>query len=296
MNNEVKLPRGKYVLAVSGGVDSVVLLDLVSKQKGLDIVVAHYDHGIRKDSSKDKELVQNLATKYGYKFECEEGNLGPDINEADARDKRYDFLNGVKQKCNAIALVTAHHQDDLIETSMINILRGTGRRGLTSLKSNSDIVRPLLSYPKKYLIEYAEQNDLNWNEDSTNKDTKILRNYLRINIVAKMPHDKRAEWIAILDCALKLNNKLDFEIQNLLRRGLHKNQPVLNRGWFIMLPYDISKEVLLAILYKIGLKDIDKKTIERLTVQIKTLPGGKFLQATGVDIILTKRSARFKNR
>lgn len=296
MNIEVKLPKGKHVLAVSGGVDSVVLLDLVSKQKDLNIVVAHYDHGIRKDSINDKKLAKELATKYGYKFEYEEANLGPEINEAAARDKRYDFLYRVKQKYGANLLITAHHQDDLIETSMINILRGTGRRGLSSLKSNGEIARPLLDYPKQRLIEYAKQNNLSWNEDSTNKDTKILRNYLRLKIIKKMSDEERSRWLDILNSALKVNTKLDFEIQNLLRRGLHKDQPVLSRSWFIMLPYDISKEVLLSILYKIGLKDIDKKTIERLTVQIKTLPGGKLLQATGVDVILTKRSARFKNR
>ena len=296
MDINVKLPKGKYIVAVSGGVDSVVLLDLLAKQNDLELVVAHFDHGIRKDSAKDAELVQNLAKKYGFEFEQEKGNLGADVNESDARDKRYSFLNGVKQKYNAKAIITAHHQDDLIETSMINILRGTGRRGLTSLKSRDGYLRPLLEYPKKQLINYAKTNKLNWNEDSTNKDIKILRNYLRLKVIPKMTAKQRQTWLDILHKAQIINDKIDTEIRDLLRRGLHKGQPILSRKWFIMLPHDISKEVVLTILYDLGAQDIDKKSVERLTIQIKTLPAGKIIQTVGIDVMLTKRSARFKWR
>lgn len=296
MDIKIELPKGKYVVAVSGGVDSVVLLNLLAKQNDLELVVAHYDHGIRKDSAKDAEFVQNLAKKYGFEFEQEKGNLGADINESDARDKRYSFLNGVKQKYAAKAIITAHHQDDLIETSMINILRGTGRRGLTSLKSRDGYLRPLLEHPKKQLINYAKVNKLDWSEDSTNKDIKILRNYLRLKVVPKMSAKERQEWLEILQKAQIINDKIDTEIRGLLRRGLHKGQPILSRKWFIMLPHDISKEVVLAVLYDLGAQDIDKKSVERLTIQIKTLPAGKIVQTVGIDVMLTKRSARFKWR
>ncbi|MEI6237208.1 MAG: tRNA lysidine(34) synthetase TilS [Candidatus Saccharibacteria bacterium] len=300
MNLNIDIPKGKFVVAVSGGVDSVVLLDILMSSQlptpNSQLIVAHFDHGIRQDSAKDAKLVKDLAKKYKLNYESEEANLGEGTGEAEARDKRYEFLYKIKQKYSADALMTAHHQDDLIETSMINILRGTGRRGLSSLKTTKTAIRPLLDIPKKTLIEYAVTNKLEWNEDSTNEDIKILRNYLRLKVVAIMTEGQRDEWLKILHSARQINDRLDYEIQNILHRGLHKNQPVLSRSWFIMLPYDVSKEVLLTILYNIGLKDIDKKTIERLTVQIKTLPSGKVLQATGVDIVLTKRSARFKNR
>jgi len=89
---------------------------------------------------------------------------------------------------------------------------------------------------------------------------------------------------------------LDFEIQQILRQGLHKGQLVLNRYWFSMLPHNIAKEVIAVVLERAGATEIDKKTIERLSVQIKTVPSGKVLQAPGVVILLTKRSARFKRR
>lgn len=297
MEINVNLSAGKYILAVSGGVDSIVLFDLLTKQNSdIELIIAHYDHGIREDSVKDAKLVEKLAKKTDLKFEIEQGKLGSQVSEAEARDKRYDFLNRIKDKYQAKAIITAHHQDDLIETSIINIIRGTGRRGLTSLKSRKDIIRPLLPYPKSVLIKYATVNKLKWQEDSTNLDKKYLRNQVRLEIIPKMDDSFRIQWLNILAKAEEINNQIDKELNRLLYRGLHKNQLVLNRNWFIMLPHDIAKEVVIELLVKAGSKEIDKKTIERLAVQIKTLPAGKTIQAVGIDVLLTKRSARFKNR
>jgi tRNA(Ile)-lysidine synthetase-like protein len=297
---EVSLNKGKYIMAVSGGVDSVVLLDLLlnSKHQDLDteFIVAHFDHGIREDSKADADFVKNLATKHKLVFELGQGNLGADASEALAREKRYEFLKSVQSKHKATAIITAHHQDDLIETSIINLLRGTGRRGLTSLKSDSQITRPLLKFSKIELIKYAKDHKLNWHEDITNTDLKYLRNYVRTKVVAKMTSQQRDKWLVILAKLEVINGKIDYEIQKILGLGLHKNQLVLNRKWFIMLPHDVSKEIILAILSKSKVAEIDRKTVERLAVQIKTLQGGKIAQAAGVDIYLTKRSARFKIR
>jgi tRNA(Ile)-lysidine synthetase-like protein len=130
---KIQLPKGRYVVAVSGGVDSVVLLDALSKLPNLELVVAHLDHGIREDSIEDRRFVASLAASYGLVFEYGEGRLGSGASEATAREARYNFLRGVKMKHDAKAIITAHHQDDLIETAILNMLRGTGRKGLTSL-------------------------------------------------------------------------------------------------------------------------------------------------------------------
>lgn len=165
-----------YVIAVSGGVDSVVLLDMMAK-KGDAIVVAHFDHGIRSDSADDARFVQQLASKYGLPFETAREELGANASEELARERRYAFLNVVAKKYDA-TIMTAHHADDVIETIAINISRGTGWRGLAVLGSPS-IARPLLDMSKADLIEYANANQLTWREDSTNQDTKYLRNGLR---------------------------------------------------------------------------------------------------------------------
>jgi len=296
MSEYISLPAGTYIVAVSGGVDSVVLLDMLAHIADVQLVVAHFDHGIRQESADDAQFVAKLAKKYNLSFESERAELGPDVSEAIARQHRYAFLRKVAKKYAATALITAHHQDDVIETSMINIIRGTGRSGLSSLSSTNEIIRPLLQIPKAELISYANERDLKWREDSTNNDTKYLRNKIRHKVVAEMTLQQRSEWLQVLDTIKVTNQKLDAEIQTILRRGLHKDNLVLSRAWFTMLPHAVSKEVIRVLLLRAGVKDIDRKTIERVTVQIKTLPAGKVIQVSGVHIMLTKRSARFNSK
>jgi tRNA(Ile)-lysidine synthetase-like protein len=296
MENVAHLQPGTYILAVSGGIDSVVLLDLLAKQKELVIVVAHFDHGIRAESALDEEFVKSLAAKYGFSYETERVELGSDASEEQARNYRYAFLRNVAETYKANGIITAHHQDDVIETSMINILRGTGRSGLNSLKDSKEIVRPLLSFSKNELVSYAKKNNLIWREDATNESMKYLRNKIRKHVVYEMDDDLRNKWLQLLQQSAVHNSKIDQEIEHLLRRGLHKNKLVLSRRWFISMPHDVAKEIIRNLLIKAGAKEIDKRTIDRIAVQIKTLPHGKVLQASGVDILLTKRSARFQSR
>ncbi len=99
---------------------------------------------------------------------------------------RYDFLEEVRRHYNAQAIITAHHQDDVIETALLNLLRGTGRKGLSSLRSSDTIIRPLLAIPKQVIREYAETNTIEWHEDSTNKDDRYLRNFVRHQMVPRL--------------------------------------------------------------------------------------------------------------
>lgn len=163
---KVNWPKpGKYVVAVSGGVDSMALLDLLQAHGDYELVVAHLDHGIRSDSGEDRQLVEQAAEAVGLPFFYKEAKLGAGTSEAAARKVRYAFLNKIKTKQGAAAIITAHHQNDVLETAIINIIRGTGRKGLTSLGSN-EIVRPLLNVSKAALIQYAKKHNLQWREDS----------------------------------------------------------------------------------------------------------------------------------
>ncbi len=139
---ELLIP-GKYIVAVSGGIDSVSLLHALTSDKSLHLIVAHFDHGIRDDSALDAKFVANLARELGLSFVTQRVKLGFEASEAVARKHRYKFLHRACIENNADAIVTAHHQDDVIETAIINTLRGTKRRGLISLKSTELIKRPL---------------------------------------------------------------------------------------------------------------------------------------------------------
>jgi tRNA(Ile)-lysidine synthetase-like protein len=119
----------KYIVAVSGGVDSVVLLDQLMKKKlsgfeSAEFAVAHFDHGVRDNSSGDAAFVQGLTSHYKVPFELGVAKLGAGVSEEVARDARYAFLREVQKKHRAVAVITAHHKDDVIETAIINILRG----------------------------------------------------------------------------------------------------------------------------------------------------------------------------
>lgn len=167
----------KYVVAVSGGVDSVALLDMLVRHGGHQLTVAHFDHGIREDSAADARFVEALAVRYGLPFRIQSGNLGEHASEALAREKRYEFLRAVAKQASGV-IATAHHQDDVIETIALNLTRGTGWRGLAVL-SATDIHRPLVKFRKRDLYAYALEHELEWVEDETNVTGAYLRNRLR---------------------------------------------------------------------------------------------------------------------
>ena len=178
----------KYVVAVSGGVDSVVLLDMLVAAGEHDVVVAHFDHGIREESDRDAAFVGELARCYGIRSYSERAELGPDASEALARTKRYEFLRTVAATENA-TIVTAHHADDVVETIAINLIRGTGWRGL-AVMGDRTIERPLIDLRKHELYEYAIRRKLEWVEDETNRTNAYLRNRVRARLAA-LPDESR---------------------------------------------------------------------------------------------------------
>lgn len=288
----VSVGPGTYVVAVSGGVDSMVLLDLLVKQYRLSeakqsgekrkvrgvnrtFVVAHFDHGIRPDSHKDRQLVQRFARRHGLAFVYHQGSLGPETSEAVARDARYAFLEHVRKASGANAIITAHHQDDVLETALLNILRGSGRRGLTSLKSTDGIIRPLLEYDKDRIYEYAQNHAISWREDPTNTDTRYTRNYLRQHILPRLAPSQRAQVTILLDELLTINHTLDHHLINLLH--MQPKPHIIERGWFIGLPHDVARELVHAWLRHRGIKDITRKLVERMVVAMKTSKPGKLI-------------------
>ncbi len=276
------LAPGTYVLAVSGGVDSMALLDLLAGDKGSEpashaYVVAHFDHGIRADSAQDRALVQAAAQRYDLPFIYEEGHLGAGASEATARAARYAFLHKVRQQYGAAAIVTAHHQDDVVETAMLNMLRGTGRKGLSSLRSTPLYVRPLFDMPKEAIRAYAQAHGVQWREDSTNADDTYARNYLRRHIVPRMSAAQREAWLAIIATSARLNTSIDTLLAPFTAQQLDRQQ-------FIMLPHTVSREVMAAWLRRQH-AEFDRKRIERLVAFAKTAAPGKLADVDGKHIL-----------
>lgn len=266
--------RKSYIIAVSGGVDSVALLHklMTVKPPSVDYIVAHVDHGIRTDSSDDATFVSDLALQYGAVFELKNLSLGPGASEDMARIQRYEFLFEVMKKYKAESIITAHHQDDVLETMVINIIRGTSPRGLIGFTRNQ-IIRPFINKTKKDIYEYAQQNSLEWREDSTNKDLSYLRNYVRSTIVPKI--EDRNELLAIREQVEKSYLEIDDLIKKLLVQTMHKGELVRSR--FVILPVSVQQE-LIACWLRLQHLTFDKNLITKAVLGCKVLLPGKHLE------------------
>jgi tRNA(Ile)-lysidine synthetase-like protein len=264
---KVDIKPGKYILAVSGGVDSMVLLDMLSNLAGVDLVIAHFNHGIRQDSAEDETLVRHAAARYGLPVEVGYGRLGLDASEETARDARYDFLREVQARHKASKIITAHHQDDLIETALINTIRGTGRSGLSSISNNNNILRPLLNTPKAEIVKYAKRHKLAWRDDPTNQNPDYLRNHLRLNVLPKMDAGQRARLLVYIQDAAKANAEIDNRLMVLAE---YVGAGQIDRQLFAALPSSVGNELLVYLLRKENVRDFDTKTINRLNLAIRT--------------------------
>jgi tRNA(Ile)-lysidine synthase len=261
----------------------MVLLDLLVRQQDLELVIAHYDHGIRADSSEDRKLVASVAAHHGLPFFYAEGVLGSGASEATARSARYAFLERIKDEQQAVAIILAHHQDDVLETAILNMLRGTGRRGLSSLTSTPARMRPLLGVSKADLVAYAIHHKLVWHEDSTNSDERYLRNYIRHRILPRFDPASRKQLAEMVSRAAQINRDIDDLLEKELRRL--SSGGTMDRRQFILLPHNVSKEVLAAWLRQHRIRSYDTKLLERVTIAVKVQRPGSRISVVGGAVI-----------
>ncbi len=176
----------KLVLALSGGVDSMVLADLLLQAKA-DFVAAHCNFHLRGEASDgDEHFVRDFAEREGFTLYVKQFDTvsyaetqGISIEMA-ARDLRYAWFEELRQQLACDYIVVAHHADDQLETFFINLLRGAGIRGLKGmLPVNGYIVRPMLEVSREEILQYARERHLTWREDHTNAETLFLRNKIR---------------------------------------------------------------------------------------------------------------------
>lgn len=180
----------KLLIAISGGVDSVVLTHLFSKLN-FDISLAHCNFQLReKESDLDEEFVKLLAQKtsnqiFTINFNTEAFALKNKIStQIAARELRYNWFQEIIEKNNFDYVLTAHHADDNLETFLINLTRGSGLDGFTGIpKINGNIVRPLLAFSREEVLAYAKSNSIEWREDASNATTKYIRNKIRHKIL-----------------------------------------------------------------------------------------------------------------
>lgn len=191
INNTLPFLKGKKILlAVSGGIDSMVLVDLFSKLD-FEIGIAHCNFQLRgEESNEDENFVKIQSIKYtikGYFKSFDTKNYSEEkkisIQQA-ARELRYNWFKELLEKEGYDYLLTAHHLDDSLETFLINFTRGTGIEGLTGIPEvNGNVIRPLLIFSRDEIENYAKANKIEWREDSSNASDKYFRNKIRHHVV-----------------------------------------------------------------------------------------------------------------
>jgi tRNA(Ile)-lysidine synthase len=214
------LPSGQALVAVSGGPDSVALLDLLVRSADvhhLELIVAHADHGIHSDSGRVADQVRALAAELGLRFESTRLALGPGAGETGARIARYAWFDQERRRLGAAAVITAHHADDQIETVLMRLLGGSGPAGLAGMRpAAGGVVRPLLPFRRGELLRYVRARGLPVWMDPANANPAHLRSWLRVEVLpllrrristvddrvlrsARQAARDRAAWDAVLD-------------------------------------------------------------------------------------------------
>jgi tRNA(Ile)-lysidine synthase len=183
-------PSQKVLLAVSGGMDSMVMCDLFLKAK-IDFVIAHCNFGLRgEESNEDEMFVKKLSIKYKVPFMVTTFQTA-DFAETEkistqmaARILRYEWFEKIRKEQNCNYIATAHHQNDVLETVLLNLTKGTGIAGLHGIRvKNGNIIRPLLFAEKETIFDYVVENQIIWREDSSNESNKYQRNLIRNEVV-----------------------------------------------------------------------------------------------------------------
>ena len=183
-------PSQKVLLAVSGGMDSVVMCDLFSKAK-IDFVIAHCNFGLRgEESNEDEMFVKKLSIKYKVPFmvttfqTADFADTEKISTQMAARILRYEWFEKVRREQNCDFIATAHHQNDVLETVLLNLTKGTGIAGLHGIRiKNGNVIRPLLFAEKETIFDYVVENQIIWREDSSNESNKYQRNLIRNEVV-----------------------------------------------------------------------------------------------------------------
>jgi tRNA(Ile)-lysidine synthetase-like protein len=264
---------GKYVLAVSGGADSMTLLQIMASaeaERHYDLIVAHFDHGIRQESAEDMHFVKETSTSYNLDFVSEKENL-VGASEATARIHRFQWLEAVMSSCGADAIITAHHLDDLLETSLLNLARGSGRRGLAPML-HGPVQRPLLLLSRQDLRDYAKSHKIAWREDKTNSDITNPRNYLRHKLLPSASTSWRASYLENITKLDTLNKEIDQSLSTLMDSFRTGDQAYSFPRIFVR---DLSLQELEELLMAAALSldpsiELNKRLISELALFAKT--------------------------
>ncbi len=247
-------PGERVAVACSGGLDSIVLLHLIrfgAQELDLQVAAAHFDHGMRAGSGADAQWLRGLTRCWGVPLHLERAAEVPH-SEADARDLRYRFLEGLVRDERCDSVLTAHHADDQVETILFRILRGTGLDGLGGIPASRDpgILRPLLPFGRADLEDYARRCHLRSRRDPSNASLRFARNRLRHRVLPLLEDTHPGARDALLRLARiskrtaeAMNVLIDLQLDRVIaERG--GGQVVLERGPLLEFPDSVMSVLI----------------------------------------------------
>ena len=260
--NNLNLNNKTVIAAISGGPDSMLLIHILNKLKrklNLKIVVAHVHHNLRKESDEEAIMVEKYCKKNDLIFELYKIEEYPDnkFSEVVARKLRYEFFDSLIKKYNSKYLFTAHHGDDLIETVLMRISRGSSLKGYAGFEIvNKDrgynIVRPLVYLTKKDIEEYLNKKSIEYAVDKTNKSDQYTRNRYRNNILPIL----KKEYEDVHLKYIEFNNRLLLVDEYLKKEIIKKYKKIVTNKEIDVLNFNKLDEVIKIYLLEKYLKEI----------------------------------------
>ena len=286
---EEDISTKKFLLAVSGGADSMVLTSLF-KICNLKFEIAHVNYHFRgEDSNLDQKLVENFCSENNIKFHLK------DISDKEklkmkslqnwAREIRYDFFFKILEEENLDFIVTAHHLNDELETFIINLSRGSGIKGLSGIPKNENrILRPLLKFSKDEIYAFAKENKIDFREDKSNEKDDYLRNKIRNQLTPKIVEifpnflEQFGESLSYLSSVNDFyQNEIEKSFQEILISGNEENF-TLNKEILLQKP----KVIIIEIIRKLGFTGIE---IEKII----NAENGKFFRSSTHEISIKRK-------
>lgn len=313
--NSLILPGDNIVVAVSGGPDSICLLHVLNNLKDklkFDLFACHYNHKLREEASdRDEEFVKKICWKQG--IECVFGSaafLGKLKSEDQARKARYDFFQKILNQSRGAKVALGHTMNDLAETVLFRLIRGTGLRGLKAIPlRREEFIRPLLSINRSEILAYLSSENISFRNDKTNMDTNFTRNFLRLKILPKLAQINPNVIKTLANAAGLIEEDYAF-LTNLTMQALqeillkvNKNRIELDRRKWLGLPLSLRRQVIREAISKISSLD-DVTTVQLREVynliekgvgkKHKSLPHSLRIELISGKIILVKSADNLK--
>ena len=280
----------KILIAVSGGPDSISLLNILYEVK-YNICVAHINHGLRENANIDEKFVLNFCSEKNIPCFIKKVNLKEMLNgmttEEAGRKVRYDFFYEVMKNENCTKIATAHNSNDNAETVLMNIIRGSGISGLKGIEPiRENIIRPLIEITRKEIEEYCEENNLNQRHDESNDELLYTRNKIRLKVIPYVEENINSNVVNNINRLSEIVSEEEKFINNEVAKcyeeifiAEEEKKIIFNLKKFNTLDVVLRKRLIKkSIINLLGnAKDIEKVHINDIVKLCENNIGGKFL-------------------